>query len=56
MFPTYLPSLIWLSLWHVALKLRVAMETKIKIPHLLKIEESSASCRRASGWLDHSLQ
>ena len=28
MLPTYLPSLIWLSIWHVAFKVRVAMETK----------------------------
>ena len=56
MLPTYLPSSLCLSTWRVALNYMFPWKRKIKISHLLKIKESSASCWWASGWLDHCLQ
>ena len=43
MLTTYLPSSICLSIWCVALNYVFPWKRKIKIPHLLKIKESSVS-------------
>ena len=52
MLPIYLPS----SIWRVAFNYVFPWKRKLKIPHLFKTKESSASCEWASSWLDHCLQ